>query len=61
MEKVVKHITNVKFHISKNKTEKIEKTFSKEYSHSIELYLKEEVKKYEKIEVIILNRPTKRK
>lgn len=44
MKKVIKHITNITIHLSKNKKEEIEKNFSREYSNSLEDYLKEELK-----------------
>lgn len=61
MKKVIKHITNITIHLSKNKKDEIEKNFSREYSNSLEEYLKEEVKKYKNIEVIIMNKPKERK
>lgn len=61
MKKVLKHITNITIHLSKNKKDEIEKNFSREYSNLIEDYLKEEVKKYKNIEVIIINKPKERK
>lgn len=36
-------------------------SFIKEYSKSIEEYLKEGMKKYENIEVVVLNRPKEQK
>ena len=48
-------------HLSKNKKDEIEKDFSREYSNSIEEYLKEEVKKYKNIDVVIFNKPKERK
>lgn len=61
MKKVLKHLTNITIHLSKNKKDEIEKNFSREYSNSIEDYLKEEVKKYKNIKVIIINKPKERK
>lgn len=61
MKKVIKHITNITIHLSKNKKEEIEKDFSREYSNSLEDYLKEELKKYENIGVVIMNKPKERK
>ena len=60
MKKVIKQITNITIHLSKNKKDEIEKNFSREYSNSIEDYLREEVKKYKNIEVVIINRPKQR-
>jgi hypothetical protein len=61
MKEVIKHITKITIHLSKNKTDEIEKNYSREYSNSIEDYLKEEVKKYKDIEVVIINKPKERK
>ena len=61
MKTIIKHITKISITLSNNKKEKIEKSFTKEYSKSIEEYLKEGVKKYENIEIVVLNRPEGRK
>ena len=47
--------------LRKNKKEEIEKNFSREYSNSLEDYLKEELKKYKNVEVVIMNKPKERK
>lgn len=60
MKKVIKHITSITIHLSKNKKEEIEKDFSREYSNSLEDYLKEELKKYKNVEVVIMNKPKER-
>ena len=61
MKKIIKHITNITIHLSKNKTEEIERNFSREYSNSLENYLKDELKKYKDVDVIVMNRPKERK
>nr|WP_315159390.1 hypothetical protein [uncultured Flavobacterium sp.] len=61
MKTIIKQITKITISLSNNKKEHIEKSFSKEYSKSIEEYLKEGMKKYENIEVVVLNRPKERK
>ena len=61
MKTIIKHITKITITLSNNKKERIEKNFTKEYSKSIEDYLKDGLKKYENIEVVVLNRPNERK
>ncbi|QDW19016.1 hypothetical protein [Flavobacterium sp. KBS0721] len=61
MKKIIKHITKITINLSKNKKNEIEKDFTREYSNSIEEYLKEEVKKYKNIDVVIFNKPKERK
>lgn len=61
MRKIIRHITSITINLSKNKREEIEKDFSREYSNSLEDYLKEELKKYQNIQVIIMNKPKGRK
>lgn len=61
MKKVIKHITKITVLLSKNKTAEIEKSFIREYSDSIEEYLKEEIKKYENVKVVLINKPKERK
>jgi len=59
--KIIKQITNITIHLSKNKREEVEKDFSREYSNSLEDYLKEELKKYKNVGVVIMNKPKERK
>lgn len=61
MKKVINRITSITIHLSKNKKEDIEKNFSREYSNSLDEYLKSELQKYRNIDVVIMNRPKERK
>lgn len=61
MKKITKQLNKITLHLSKNKTQEIERNFSREYAISLENYLKDEMKKYQDIEVMIINRPKERK
>ena len=61
MKKIIKQFTKMNNYLSKNKTHEIERNFGREYTKSLENYLKDEMKKYNDIDVIIFNRPKERK
>ena len=61
MKKIIKQLTKITIHLSKNKTQEIERNFSREYSKSLDNYLKDEMKKYKDVDVMIINRPKERK